>query len=121
MEDARMAGRPLTMARRVRKLADRQFDISEELNSIAAKTHASRTDDQLGQCWQTAVGATYDASHLLTGLACFMDLKAKEAQKRTAAASMSPQTGMGSDDPDDPPPDEADATFPADPRIPASR
>jgi hypothetical protein len=114
MEDVQMAGRPLTMARRVRKLADRQFDIAEELNSIAAKTHASRTDDQLGRCWQGAVGATDDASHLLAGLACFMELKAKEAQKRATAARVSLESVAANDDTDDPPSDARDATTPSD-------
>ncbi len=82
-----MAGRPRTMARRVHQLLERYFAIDEELHALMPKQYLEPTNDTLGKCWQRAVRTTDNAFDELQDLACFLDCKVDEAEKRARAAT----------------------------------
>ena len=73
------------MARRVQQLLARQSAIDVELQQLMPKQYLEPTNDTLGSCWQSAVQAAGQASEFLFDLACYLDFKAKEAEKRAKA------------------------------------
>jgi hypothetical protein len=88
------------MARRIRQLYERFAALDLELEQLMPAQYRKGTEDFLGLRWQEAVDASSKAVIYLEGLLIVLDLKVREAQKRSAA-SISPQIGMGDDDPDD--------------------
>ena len=109
-----MAGRPRTMARRVQQLLERQSAVDGELQQSMPRQYLEPTNDTLGSCWQSAVQAAGQASEFLFDLACYLDFKAKEAEKRAKAEQAATGISPLVDDPDmeDPEPVVADSPDP---------
>lgn len=80
-----MAGRPRTMAKRVRQLYETYNAIADELEKLMPQQYCEPTTDSLGRTWQTAVNTLATCNDYFSDLAIELEFKAERAEERAAA------------------------------------
>jgi hypothetical protein len=77
------------MVRRAQELLDRCNALYDDFEKLMPKQYLKPTSDPIGERWREANEATYQATDALLFLVCFLEFKAKEAQKRSKGSATS--------------------------------